>query len=279
MFTFSACVSKKKYRELISNNDRTVKLLQDKVDAGEALIYQLRLDLAGQKGENRTLVALQDKQQARIDSLKKNIENLNFQAVNQQRSMDVALQEKSAEIALREQTLESLKLVIDKRQADLDQIGQDIRTALPDLIDQAVTVQVGDGKLSVCVSKDIMFRTGATGKIEKEGAAVLSKISEILLTYPEMNVVVIGHTDNSPPPRNSINDNWTYSALRAATVVLVLTEEFDLAPNRVMLAGMSEFSPRASNATPAGRALNHRIELVIAPREENLLLEVRRKLD
>ena len=58
-----------------------------------------------------------------------------------------------------------------------------------------------------------------------------------------MFITVIGHTDNSPPRRSADVDNWNISAQRAATIVRVLKDDFEIGPNRLLLAAKGEFAP------------------------------------
>jgi len=70
-------------------------------------------------------------------------------------------------------------------------------------------------------------------------------------------------------------DNWNVGAQQAATVVRILTEEYDLSPSQVTLGAQGEFKPRASNETASGKDENRRVEFIIAPRSEDLVRAIR----
>ena len=107
---------------------------------------------------------------------------------------------------------------------------------------------------------------------------MLEKLSEILLKYPNMSITILGHTDNAKADKR-YKDNWNYSALRAATIVRVMTEDLDLNPSQVLLAAKGEYEPRSSNESTDGKALNRRIEFRIAPRTEDLTRALKRGLE
>jgi chemotaxis protein MotB len=54
------------------------------------------------------------------------------------------------------------------------------------------------------------------------------------------------------------------SAARAAAVFSSLVTEDLVNPDQLSTAGYGEYRPVASNATPEGRALNRRIEIILA---------------
>jgi len=95
------------------------------------------------------------------------------------------------------------------------------------------------------------------------------------LLYPTMNLSVVGHTDNAPPARKSSVDNWNVSAQQAATIVRILTEEYDVSPSQVVLGAQGEYKPRSSNETDSGKSENRRVEFIMAPRSEDLVRAIR----
>ena len=92
-----------------------------------------------------------------------------------------------------------------------------------------------------------------------------------------MRVMVVAHTDNTPP-HSSFKDNWNYSVLQAATVARKLTSDYNISHNQVTASGKGEFNPRTSNATAEGKAANRRIELLISPNPEDLVKAIQNEL-
>jgi chemotaxis protein MotB len=74
---------------------------------------------------------------------------------------------------------------------------------------------------------------------------------------------VEGHTDDVPVRGGRYRSNWELSTARATTVVEFLIEEGRLDPGRLSAAGYAEYHPRLDNGSPANRARNRRVDIVI----------------
>ncbi len=89
-------------------------------------------------------------------------------------------------------------------------------------------------------------------------AQIASPLSE--LTH---QVRIEGHTDDTPIRTPRFRSNWELSTARATQVIAYLQNDQGLSATRLSAAGYGEFHPRVANATPAARAQNRRIDLVI----------------
>ena len=94
--------------------------------------------------------------------------------------------------------------------------------------------------------------------------AALRPLAAAMPRHPDVLLELQGHTDNRGPAGH----NLTLSKRRVMAVVrFLVTEGVD--PARLRPWGFGENRPLASNATPAGRARNRRIEVrAIMPRQE-----------
>ncbi len=121
----------------------------------------------------------------------------------------------------------------------------------------------------------IVFRPGSA-VIDPVSSGVIAAIGDVLRECPGAAFEVGGHTDSS----GNTDTNQRLSESRAAAVVAALRAE-DLPLIDFHAAGHGADQPRADNATPEGRALNRRIEIVLhdpeaaaAARREAALREV-----
>ena len=124
--------------------------------------------------------------------------------------------------------------------------------------------------LRVDVVNEILFDSGET-EIKQDGLEVLRRVGAILKEVKDKQVIVQGHTDYvtiGGRLAQRYPTNWELSAARAVNVVRFLQEEVGIDPTRLAASGFSEYRPRADNATPEGRRLNRRIEIVLAPVSE-----------
>lgn len=275
-----SCVSKKKYLEEITNlqnnYESQISTLDSNLYVSTEARRSLELNLAEKRGANTALTAMQDKLQGKIDQLEKEIEKLNEAASNKEQSLDVTIQQKNREIASKQKQLADILALMDEREAQLNQVFELLKDTLKGFDSLQYFISRKKDAISIEMTEEMTFTRGATARLLKEGSEALEKISAIMVNYPALSILVIGHTDNRPVPRNSITSNWDYGALRASTVVKTMIKEFVLRPNQVMVASKGEFAPRTSNETREGQTQNRRIELLIEAQQSDLNREIRR---
>ncbi|MBO9513179.1 MAG: OmpA family protein [Variovorax sp.] len=88
-------------------------------------------------------------------------------------------------------------------------------------------------------------------------AKVANEINEVSGT-----VRITGHSDNRPIKTREFPDNQTLSEKRAAAVAEVLKSS-GATPDRLSVEGKGDTQPLADNATPAGRARNRCVDIVV----------------
>lgn len=97
----------------------------------------------------------------------------------------------------------------------------------------------------------------AKADLRKPSDAVLAEIAAILAANPGWKLRIDGHTDGI----GSDAANLELSRRRAAAVKQALVTRFHVDATRLTTGGYGESAPKATNATPEGRALNRRVEL------------------
>ncbi|MGQ2992097.1 MAG: OmpA family protein [Brevundimonas sp.] len=106
---------------------------------------------------------------------------------------------------------------------------------------------------------DVTFATNQSN-VEPRFDATLADVAGVLRQYDQSIVDVVGHTDSSGG--DAINQ--PLSERRAVSVADALIRN-GVQRERLYVAGVSSRNPVASNDTPAGRAQNRRVEIVIRP--------------
>ncbi len=127
-----------------------------------------------------------------------------------------------------------------------------------------VDVKVLKGVVYISLADNMLFKSGSY-EISSKAMDILDKIAKIIKDYNNYSVLVEGNTDNVPISRTNIRNNWDLSALRASSVVQVLQNKFGVDPQRLTASGRGEYNPVATNATPEGRQLNRRTQIIITP--------------
>lgn len=136
----------------------------------------------------------------------------------------------------------------------------ELRNSLANI--EGISVKSDPRGLVVTLSNDTAFMSGSADIKEKTSAAL--DILAVILKKNPGRIVIEGHTDNVPVSGPKYTSNWELSTARASSVLSVLIHQ-GLDPNRFIIAGYGEYRPIASNATEDGRALNRRVEIVLAP--------------
>ncbi|MFO7714732.1 OmpA family protein [Desulfosarcina sp.] len=100
--------------------------------------------------------------------------------------------------------------------------------------------------------------------IMPDNYALLSKVQKAIRTFDDPRVIVEGHTDTT----GSNEVNMLLSQQRAEAVRAYMIANQTLLPDSISAVGYGSERPLASNATPAGRAINRRIDILIIPQEK-----------
>ncbi len=115
------------------------------------------------------------------------------------------------------------------------------------------------------MAADLDFAKGSW-KLSRAGMKELDGVVPALKGLQNAKIVVYGYTDNQPVgaalKRKGVVDNLDLSSKRAAEVVRYLQKK-GIDPNIMSAKGRGDTHPVAPNDTPADRAKNRRIEVVV----------------
>lgn len=112
----------------------------------------------------------------------------------------------------------------------------------------------------VTVRGENMFASGSAD-LEQPYVALMGRIGDALRTAPGQ-VSVIGHTDNRRGFSTRFPSNWELSKARAASAAQLLMQRAGPA-ERYRIEGRGDSEPVVNNDTPANRARNRRVEIVL----------------
>ena len=141
------------------------------------------------------------------------------------------------------------------------QLNQNLQTEVS--ADQ-VQIRQLQNRLQVTMVNAILFPEGGW-ELSRNGKQELGKIVPTLQSIAGKQIVIEGFTDNEiilEPLKSRFPNNWYLSAARAISVVSYL-EEQGLNPNQLSAVAFGKYHPVAPNDSPAGRAQNRRINIVI----------------
>jgi flagellar motor protein MotB len=121
-----------------------------------------------------------------------------------------------------------------------------------------------DGEvIRIEIPADKLFLPG-NAQLQTDGYRILDEVAAaVQRTYSRQRIVVEGHTDDSL----SVNPTAAHSlaTAQAQAVFGQLVQRGRLPARQLSVLAMGENHPLASNATPAGKAKNRRVEIVVYP--------------
>jgi chemotaxis protein MotB len=254
--TFSACVSKKKYKEQLSRYDEMqanyekTKLqldlcLSERTKQLDSITLMQREIMMLKANSNALLNQLSDLSvisKVQAESIKKSLENIH--------SKDAYI--KDLQIAMARKDSLNMALVLN------------LKGALKDVNDTDIDIKVEGSAVFISIADKLLFKSGSYD-ITSRANEVLGKVADVLKSQPDIQFMVEGHTDNKPIKTSFIRDNWDLSVLRATSVVRALQTNFGIPATRMIASGRSEYIPVASNDNDENRALNRRTRIIIIP--------------
>jgi chemotaxis protein MotB len=110
--------------------------------------------------------------------------------------------------------------------------------------------------------KDGGFFESGSADLKENAMVILGELAEKIKQYRNP-VRIEGHTDNVPISSRTYPTNWELSSARATSTVRVLTDRFKVPAGKISATGYGDSRPKTSNDTPAGRARNRRVDIVI----------------
>lgn len=125
----------------------------------------------------------------------------------------------------------------------------------------SLNVSVRESKVVVRVPGGTLFPAGSAD-LQKEGLPALNEVIRILRKYPNYQINIRGHTDDTPISTERYPTNWELSSARATAVLRHFIDR-GIDSERITATGFADTYPLALNTTEAGRAKNRRVEIVL----------------
>lgn len=250
MLLATSCVSSRKY---VNARIRISELRQDSM--------RLSRQLGDCQDTTSTL-------HANIDDLNTKLAKLIEAAKTQIASQKNRLNSSQQTIAEQEAKLAALQSILDKQREVTDNLRKSISDALGRFKSDELTVFEKNGKVYVSLQEKLLFKSGSA-VVDPKGKEALSTVAQVLNANPKISIEVEGHTD-SIPIKGHFEDNWALSLARAASVVRILTNDYQVDPSKVIASGHSKYDPVDTNSTDEGRARNRRTDIILAPNLDEL---------
>jgi chemotaxis protein MotB len=174
-----------------------------------------------------------------------------------------SLVESEVFVASNSSALASQRETQQQRDQQIEDQLEKVRANLKSQIDQGLAnvERIGD-QILIQLSAQDSFRSGYA-ELRPDFLPTLSAVGQSISDL-NSKVTVSGHTDSIPIAFSErFLSNWDLSAARAAAVVDFFLDSNAVPDSQIDVVGFADTKPVASNATPAGRSQNRRIEILI----------------
>lgn len=230
----------------------------------------LKADISAQKDKIAELNQM-------ITEIEKKYNDLSGAKLSEAEQFNLALKQKTQELeekekllAERERALNELRDVVARQDSITKRLNDVLRNALLGFNSDELSVEIKNGKVYVSMSDKLLFKSGSAA-VEAKGKEAIKMLAGVLEKNLDIDILIEGHTDNVPIKTAVYQDNWDLSVARATSIVRILTVDYKIQPTRLTASGKGEYSPRATNETSEGRALNRRTEIILSPKLDEIM--------
>ena len=227
------------------------------------------------KGSNNALTLVHNTLLNRIDSLRDEIALMGNRSKSSQADL-------MSTISGKEKQIKELKLLLKRVEESLDQqlaltsaFKQKMSVILAQSSFESITMKNEEEAFTLIIPNEMLFQPKSINRLKESGKNVLDAFVSVSEDFPQMNYIVVAHTDNRPPTNRNYKDNWSYSSVISARIVRYLTDELGMGANQVTVGAKGEYEPRASNETAEGRMRNNRVEIRATPVSASLQRSIR----
>ena len=126
---------------------------------------------------------------------------------------------------------------------------------------ETFSLRWNDQRLIFVLGERIIFPVGQA-KLLSDSAPLLERIARVIASKNDFDVLVSGHTDDTPIDTYQFRSNWELSAARAISVARFLCRN-GVDPHRLSIQGYAEFRPMFPNSTPENKQANRRVEITL----------------
>ena len=164
-----------------------------------------------------------------------------------------------------EKRLEALQASTKRRGGAIITANNSLRKELPIVSVPGVEVRQDDDVIRIELASDQMFLSRSASLHQGAFSLLDPVVDAIQKRYPRQRIGVEGHSDNDPVVSSQWRSHHQLTVSQASAVFEQLVTRYRLNPRHIFVLGHGANHPRVSNATPAGKAKNRRVDIVIYP--------------
>jgi outer membrane protein OmpA-like peptidoglycan-associated protein len=220
--------------------------------------------VAERKAELAEALASQLQYHAQVEQLRSSYEKRLGQVMRDAKGQLIATKEQLAAARKNQQTTEQQLSQEQQARFDAEEkaaAATEQMKKMEDALAKLAAVKEEPRGLVITLSGSVLFPSNQATLLP-EAQTRLGQVADALLATRERDIVVEGHTDS----RGSDEHNQFLSQQRAEAVRSFLISR-GYEPDRIRAQGFGKIRPIADNGSAEGRAMNRRVEIVVAPNQ------------
>lgn len=158
--------------------------------------------------------------------------------------------------------VEALQASVTRGGGAILKANNSLKDSLPSIQIAGLEVRQDGDVIRIEVPSDQLFQPGTSQMLPSAYGLLDQVASSLNRSYPRHKIGIEGYTDNASVTAGSSHQ---ITSAQASAVVDNLIRRNQFSENELLAVSHGANHPRASNATPAGRAKNRRIEFVVYP--------------
>ena len=158
------------------------------------------------------------------------------------------------------QDLSSLLIIDQNDFLKTIELAVDLENSIRKEIKQKINVADDERGIVLSFHDDILFNPGMA-TIRKDVFPVLDALADAIEGCTN-NIIIMGHTDDTPVKNKLFKSNWELSSYRGLSVLEYFTTEKNLSPSRFSVGGYGPSRPLYLSDSPENRAKNRRVEII-----------------
>lgn len=213
----------------------------------------------GNNKEDKNLSNNQDEQNNNQENSQQSTNQQNNQQAMNQQNNQQAMNQNNQQNSMSQQQSEAAM----KENQELMQLQQQLNQYIKENgLSSQLETNLNKDQLVIRIKDQALYGPGSA-TVRPESRTLALSIADVLIKYPEYEIVISGHADNRPVSNSEFESNWDLSSKRAVNFMKILLTRENIDPKRFSAVGYGEFRPIASNDTAEGRAKNRRVEISI----------------
>jgi chemotaxis protein MotB len=202
-----------------------------------------------------------------IAQLRQQLQTLSALSSSQAESIKKSLDN----IGAKDTYIQNLQSAVSRRDSMNLAVLMDLKAFLGGLGDQNANIKAANGVVNLDLADSLLFSSDSNNyTITPPGKKVLARLARVLNDLPDIKSIVVGNVDSVVNAAGVLLDGWDLSVKRATSIIRILQNDYNIAPDRLTASGHGSALAIAPNDTPEGRAANRRTRIVFLPQTEQL---------